>query len=81
MLSAVFYYTYAQKLGRQYDSPNDGCLLGVGTIVLTLTGGAIGLLLFQFPTFIFTSCIGALLLPGLACAFFRRKMKDWRPRK
>jgi hypothetical protein len=80
LLTAVFYFTYAQRLGRDYDSPNDGCLLGFGTVVLTLTGGGLGLLLFQFPIFVVTSCIGAVLLPGLACVYFRRKMKSWRPR-
>lgn len=79
LLTAVFFFTYGAKLGREYDSPNDGCLLSFATIILTLIGGALGLLFFSFPIYVVTSSIGAILLPTLACAYFRKRMAKWRP--
>ncbi|MER3496450.1 MAG: hypothetical protein C4320_06490, partial [Armatimonadota bacterium] len=70
---------YAARLGRRYDAPNDGCLLGFACVMLTLIGGAIGLLTVGFPWYILTSAAGAVLMPGLACLIFARRMRVWRP--
>lgn len=79
LLSSVFFFTYGNRLGSRYDSPNDGCLLAFSTIILTLIGGAAGFVLVAYPWSIVASCLGSLLLPTFACIYFRAKMKRWRP--
>jgi len=78
--SAVAFGNYAHRLGRRYDSPNDGCLLTVATQLLTLFGGALGLLLGRFPIFIFTSAIGAVIFPAAGCVYFGWRMRAYRNR-
>lgn len=80
IVTAVAYAMYAGRLGRRFDAPNDGCLLGFACQVLLITGGAVGLRLAEFPWFILTAAAGAVLTPGLACLIFARRMRRWRPR-
>ncbi|HEY0866596.1 MAG TPA: hypothetical protein VGE01_04430 [Fimbriimonas sp.] len=68
--AAVFWAAMANRLGRQYAAPNDGCLLGCGNVVLSFVGGGLGFLVAPYPWSIGTSFGGALLLPGLATWYF-----------
>lgn len=79
LLAAVGYGQYAARLGRRYDAPNDGCLLLFACQMLLVIGGAVGLLLVAFPYNLLTAVAGAFLFPGLACLFFRRRMREWNP--
>lgn len=80
--AAIAWANHAGRLGRRYDSPNDGCLLGFACVVLALLGGAVGLLSLPFPWFLVGSATGAIALPALASAVFARRMRKWaaRPR-
>ena len=80
IIGAVAFSLYAGKLGRRYDAPNDGCLLGFACQVLLITGGAIGFLLSVFPWHLLTAAAGAIVLPSVACLVFARRMRRWRPR-
>ena len=72
-LCAVFFAIVARSIGREKNTPNDGCLLTVTTTVFVLTGGALGLLLLNkfFPWFIFSSTAGAIIAPWLAIRKFK----------
>lgn len=72
---AGFFYWVAQMLGRHYEVPNDGCLLGFCNVLLALLGCGAGFLLAPFPWYLVTAFLGAFLLPGLACLFFSSRMK------
>ena len=78
--AGAFFANYAARLGRRYDAPNDGCLLGFATQVLVIIGGALGLLSLPFPWHVVTAGVGAIGLPWLLCIYFRYKMRAWRPR-
>jgi len=69
--SAVFFYFYSARYGDQIGNSTDGCLYGICSIVMAFLGGAVGFLLFihQYPYFVLTSCLGALIAPGLATAY------------
>lgn len=79
MLSAVFFFTYGNRLGSRYDSPNDGCLLSFAAVILALLGGAVGFIFLPYPWSIVGSCVGSIVCPIFACSFFRMKMKKWKP--
>ncbi|HLO97217.1 MAG TPA: hypothetical protein VK171_01370 [Fimbriimonas sp.] len=51
----------------------EGCVLKVATAVMVLTGGALGLLVSSYPTYILTSLAGATILPLLIFLIFLRK--------
>ena len=68
-------YALAHSLGRATRSENDGCLLGLGNIVLSFVGGGIGLLAGKFPYFVLTSLVGAFALPGLATLIWLRRRR------
>lgn len=84
IIAAVGFALYAGKLGRRYDAPNDGCLLGFANQVLLITSGAVGITLgdrlLPFPWFMLTGIAGGLLAPLIACFVFTRRMRRWRPR-
>jgi hypothetical protein len=77
VLVAGFYYVIAELIGRSTRTENDGCLLGIMNILLTLFGGGAGLLLFheRYPTFIATSMFGALIFPTAGTLFVLWRMK------
>ena len=77
VLSAAFYYFVAEYVGRMTRTENDGCLLGIMNILLTLGGGGAGLLAFrtQFPLFVATSVLGAITLPAMGTLFVVWRMK------
>ena len=64
--SASFHYYLAIKLGKQTGSVNDGCLVGICMIVLSLLGGGLGFLslMHSFPYFILSSILGSIAFPG-----------------
>lgn len=74
---AGFYYGIAEYIGRYTRTENDGCLMGLMNIILTIVGGAAGLLALrtQYPTFVFSSLFGALILPTLGTLFILSRMK------
>lgn len=84
VVAAISYVMLAGKLGRRFDAPNDGCLLGFALQVLLITFGglgiAMGLRYLPFPWFLLTGAAGAVLVPALACLVFNRRMRRWRPR-
>lgn len=84
VVAAVSYALYAGKLGRRFDAPNDGCLLGFACQVLLITFGGLGIAAGEryltFPWSLLTGIAGAVLVPGLACLIFARRMRRWRPR-
>jgi hypothetical protein len=69
----------ARQAGRDKNSSNDGCYLVISTTVFVLTGGAIGLYLFQsfFPWYILTSLAGAIAGPSLAIRTFRNGKRKY----
>lgn len=75
--AAVGFGNYGYRLGRRFDSPNDGCLLTAATQVLVLIGGSAGFLVSGFPWYLLTSAIGAVTFPGLACLYFAWRMRKW----
>ena len=75
ILSAIFFSAYAINLGKKHQSTNDGCLLAICNVVLSLVGGAIGYIPVSYPLSLVTSCLGAILFPILACIYFRRSMR------
>ncbi len=74
ILSAIYFGFMARSIGRERNTPNDGCLLAISTTVFVFIGGAIGLLILNkfFPWFIFSSSLGAILGPMFAVKTFRR---------
>lgn len=82
LLGSLFFLFNGFRVGKISNSENDGCLLAFCGIVLTITGGGIGLALglryAGYPTFVLTSLIGAILLPGIVTSILSARMK--RPR-
>jgi hypothetical protein len=68
-------YWVAHLLGKKLDTPNDGCLLGVGNIALSLVGGGLGYLFAPYPWSLATSLVGSILLPGALTLTFLRKSR------
>jgi hypothetical protein len=77
IVSAVFYYFLAAKLGHQIGVPNDGCLYGICNIVLAFLGGGIGflVLIHHYPYFILSSTLGAVALPSIATLYFASRAR------
>lgn len=75
LLVAAFGVWYGIYVGKLAKAENDGCLLGLMNVVMTLAGAAIGYRFADYPTFIFTSLVGAVTLPALVSAFMTLKMK------
>jgi hypothetical protein len=77
---AAFYYFAGDKIGRMAKAENDGCLLGIMNIILTIVGGGAGLLLFRdhYPAFVGASMFGALLLPTAGTLFIINRMSKRR---
>lgn len=73
---ATFYYFAGDKIGRAANAENDGCLLGIMNILLTILGGAAGLLIFRdhYPAFVAASMFGALILPTVGTLFIINRM-------
>ncbi len=71
-------YYLAHYLGKLHNSPNDGCLLGIGNVLLTFFGGGIGLLIGKFPYYLVSSIVLAALLPTLATLSIDRRMRKER---
>ena len=74
---SILFAIAAIQVGKAVRSENDGCLLAIGNVVLTLLGGAIGFLVMvnHYPTFILSSMVGAMLLPSLAILAFTRRAR------
>jgi hypothetical protein len=77
VLIAAFFYAIAERIGRVTRTENDGCLLGIMNILLTLFGGGAGLLIFrnQYPAFVPASIFGALLFPTAGTLFILNRMQ------
>jgi hypothetical protein len=67
----VFIAFWAGRLTRE---ENDGCLLGIANVLMTGFGGAVGWFLLKndYPFFIVSSILGALIFPSINTAFFLR---------
>lgn len=69
ILSAILFGWRSLRAGNRTEKDNDGCLLAICSIVLTLTGGGMGLYaglaLTHYPTFVLTSILGCVLVPGI----------------
>lgn len=76
VIIAIFYYFAGDHIGRAAKAENDGCLLGLMNIVLTLVGGGAGLLIFRdhYPAFVGASMFGALILPTAGTLFIINRM-------
>ena len=74
---AGFYYYIAERVGRATRTENDGCILGIMNIMLTIFGGGTGLLIFrdQYPAFIIASMFGALIFPTAGTLFILNRMQ------
>jgi hypothetical protein len=74
---AIFYYIIGDRIGRAARQENDGCLLGIMNILLTIFGGGTGLLLFRdhYPLFVPASMVGALVFPTVGTLFIIRLMR------
>lgn len=77
---AIFFYFAGDRIGRAANAENDGCLLGIMNIILTIVGGAAGLLLFRdhYPAFVAASMFGALILPTVGTLFIISRMSKRR---
>lgn len=75
--AAVGFGVAGIKAGDRVGSPNDGCLLAIGNVVLALLGGGLGFLLMMrfFPYFLLSSLVGAVTLPSLGTLYFLRKTR------
>lgn len=71
---AVGMYVLGDRIGRAARAENDGCLIGIMNILLTLFGGGVGLYFFKYPTFVVTSFFGALLFPTLGTLLVLSRM-------
>ncbi|AIE86452.1 hypothetical protein [Fimbriimonas ginsengisoli] len=72
-LSAAFFSFVGMRAAKGAGSENDGCLLIICSILLALTGGGsglyLGLFFTHYPTFVLTSILGAVALPGLGTLY------------
>ncbi len=71
---AIFYVLLALRLGKVGRRQSDGCLLAVCNLVLVVTGGSIGFLLFRFPAQLISAMAGSFLLPGIVTAIWVSRM-------
>lgn len=73
---AAFYYFAGDRIGRVAKAENDGCLLGIMNIILTIVGGGAGLLIFRdrYPAFVAASMFGALIFPTVGTLFIINRM-------
>jgi len=74
-LTAAFFCWTAFRIGRAVHSENDGCLLAICNILLTLFGGGIGLVIAPYPTYLLTSLLGAITFPSVASLFFMSRLQ------
>ena len=79
LLSAASFAIAGMLRAKATGNENDGCLLAICSVVLAFTGGGIGLyggLTWSgYPTFILTSLIGTILLPGVVTGVLMARMK------
>lgn len=64
----------AYRVGQLTRSESDGCLLMIANLVLAPFGAAIGYFIAPYPAYLFTSLLGALMLPTVATAVLARRM-------
>ncbi|MDR3689027.1 MAG: hypothetical protein P4L46_06580 [Fimbriimonas sp.] len=71
VVSATFFYFIGYRVGVRSQHPNDGCLYGICNIILAFLGGGVGflLLIHNYPYFILSSSLGAVLVPALGTLF------------
>jgi len=82
ILSAAFFSFLGIQSGKRAKSENDGCLLSICNILLSFTGGGVGLYLglafSHYPTFVLTSLFGAVIVPVIGNAFLFGRLKRHR---
>jgi hypothetical protein len=73
VVSAALFSILAMRVGASKGEANDGCLVGLCSVILSLLGGGAGLLLVgrHYPEMVYASVAGTLLLPALLVAFYR----------
>lgn len=68
----------AMQTGKANDAENDGCLLAIANVVLSLFGAGIGFFLAPFPLYLLTALAGSLLFSAFGLAWGGRRMRRGR---
>jgi hypothetical protein len=75
LITIVFSVYISFQIGKQYRAENDGCLLAIANLLLTLFGAGAGYFIAPFPIFLLTSLIGAVLFPTVWTLLYLRRLR------
>ncbi len=62
---AIAFAIFSIRLSARTRLENDGCLMAIASVILTLAGAGVGFWIGKYPTFVISSLIGAVLFPTI----------------